>query len=740
MAAFDPDAYLAKKTSEPVAFDPDAYLASKPVLSEIPSARTRSWSDVPVEALMNLPSSAGKFVGDLFQAITSPVETAKGVLDLGAGALQNITPKGVKDFVNKFETNPEAAQRAVGVANAVGGEYAKRYGSVEGFKEVLATDPVAVISDFSTLLSGGAAATGKIAPGVSKALSTAAAYTNPMAPIAKGAEYGLGFAAKGIGGAIDSFQGQSASRRAAGIIRNALTEEGRTPTNLLAAQQAMQNAPQGATVRQALAPNVISPQVQYLGEYIESKTAPGRAMAIQEAQKTARQTKLKSVTPDLDAAEAIRSSTSAQLYGISDEALLPGRERQFKPVQVGETAQNVPRIDPITGQPVMVSVKPSDVATTVPSATTQRAVQVEVGRDSFNKPIYETRAVSSTQPKVTQTVTTDTITNTPILKQDVSIGGQPIYKHVLDGYKYDPQLSKLMERPAIQAAFDQAAIIAANKGLSMFTPTGELTGRGAHLVKLAIDDAINPTPGTPIAKNTASALQSARSQYLNWVENKVPAYKEARETFKLQSEPVNQAKVLQEMQKVLESPLDTGERATAFANVLGKGEKALLKKSTGEARYAELSDVLTPLQIKATDDVLKELVTDAKVVQQTRAGERAMKAIMDASSPIRTLPSFLDTKITLTNEMLKILRGRMNDKVLKELEKGFASTTNFNELIKKVPAADRIKVLQAMGQAKGQLSPTKLNILAQTENALESAREQQNNLAPQQTNQNALAR
>lgn len=594
--------------------------------NEIPTRR--NWSEVAGSALINLPSSAGKFVGDLFQAITSPVETAKGVLDLGAGALQNITPKGVRDFVNKFETNPEAAQRAVGVANAVGGEYAKRYGSVEGFKEVLATDPVAVISDFSTLLSGGAALTGKVAPGVSKALGTAAAYTNPMAPIAKGAEYGLGIAAKGVGGAIDSFRGQGASNRAARIVRNALTEEGRTPTNLLAAQRAIENAPEGATVRQALAPSVISPQIQYLGEYIESKTAPGRAMAIQEAQKSARQAKLKSVTPDLDAAEAIRSSTSAQLYGISDEAILPGVN--------------------------------------------------------------------------------------------------------------NPQLAKLMERPAIQAAFDQANVIAKNNGVELFTPSGELTGKGAHLVKLAIDDAINPTPGTPIAKNTASALRNARSEYLNWVESNVPAYKKARETFKLQSEPVNQAVVLKEMQKVLESPLDVGERATAFANVLGKGEKALLKKATGEARYTELSDILTPLQIKATDDVLKELATDAKVVQQTRAGERAMKAIMDASSPTKGLPSFLDTRVTLTNEMLKILRGRMNDKVLKELEKGFASSASFNDLIKRVPASDRIKVLQAMGQARGQLSPTKLNMWAQAEKALESSR--QNNLAPQQENQNALAR
>jgi len=159
----------------------DAAPAAAPT-GGIPGPR-RSWSDVAKEAYTNAPSSLMNLYTGLAQAITSPVQTAQGLLDVGAGALQNITPKVVKDFVNRFETNPEAAQRAVEAANAVGGEYAKRYGSVEGFKNALATDPAGVAADFSTLMTGGAAATAKVAPTVSKTMATAGRVTNPLAPV-----------------------------------------------------------------------------------------------------------------------------------------------------------------------------------------------------------------------------------------------------------------------------------------------------------------------------------------------------------------------------------------------------------------------------------------------------------------------------------------------------------------------------------------------------------------------------
>lgn len=102
--------------------------------SGIPKTR-RSFSDVPGEALANIGPSAVNFYKGLVTAITNPAQTAMGVLDVGAGALQNLLPKDLVDLVNRIDNNPEAAKRAVDTANAVGGMYKDRYGSVEALKK-----------------------------------------------------------------------------------------------------------------------------------------------------------------------------------------------------------------------------------------------------------------------------------------------------------------------------------------------------------------------------------------------------------------------------------------------------------------------------------------------------------------------------------------------------------------------------------------------------------------------------
>jgi hypothetical protein len=197
-------------TAAPSAFDLSTAQPTQSGGSEIPAAR-RSWSDVPGEAVSNLIPSAGKFGREMYEAVTSPIQTATSIRDLGWGALQNITPKVVSDFVARFETNPGAAKRAVEAANAFGGFYAERYGTVDGFKEALATDPVSVIGDFSALLSGGAGALTRVAPRAAKVLATTAKYTNPTAPLAAAAGYGIGMGAKAAGNLVDAMQGQATS-------------------------------------------------------------------------------------------------------------------------------------------------------------------------------------------------------------------------------------------------------------------------------------------------------------------------------------------------------------------------------------------------------------------------------------------------------------------------------------------------------------------------------------------------
>jgi hypothetical protein len=152
--------------------------------------------------LENVGPSYGKQVSGFVKAITQPVETVKGVLDIGAGALQNALPKALVDFVNKSET-PEAlaaGQKAIEVANAVGGEYKQKYGSLEALTNTLYTDPVGAVADLSMLLTGGASATGKLGlAGTSAKLGTAAAYTNPLTPVVKVGALPFQLAAKGTG-------------------------------------------------------------------------------------------------------------------------------------------------------------------------------------------------------------------------------------------------------------------------------------------------------------------------------------------------------------------------------------------------------------------------------------------------------------------------------------------------------------------------------------------------------------
>jgi len=154
----------------------------------VPVGRKRSWLDVPIEAVGNVVPSAINMASGVYEAVRHPIDTASNVLDVAAGGVYNVLPKEVVSFIDRFDSNPASKEHAIQMANAVGGMYKDRYGSEEAIKNTMATDPVGFAGDLATLFSGGAAAAGRIAPGVSNALATAAKYTNPMnvlTPVAK---------------------------------------------------------------------------------------------------------------------------------------------------------------------------------------------------------------------------------------------------------------------------------------------------------------------------------------------------------------------------------------------------------------------------------------------------------------------------------------------------------------------------------------------------------------------------
>lgn len=565
--------------------------------------RSYAVSEIPGAAASNVIKSGTEFVGGAAHAIAHPLQTLQGITDVVTGGAYNLMPKAIQSALNSMEQDPAAQKRAIDAANAAGGYLKDRFGSWDAIKRTLAEDPVGAAADLSTILSGGATATSRIAPAASKVIGVAAKYTNPLAPVTTAANYGLALGAKGAGNVVDAIMGERAATRASNLVRNALTEEGRAPQNLAAAQNALANAQPDMTVRQALA-DVTSPQVQYLGKTVESKTAPGQALSVQQAQETERMARLQAITPDLQAAETARRNVSKPFYNA---ATLP-----LTPINTAPLTQQLDTI---------LAANPGN------AKLVSALNQVKTGLESS----ASAQQVSS----------------------------------VLDNLK----------------------------------------------------DLIASKDNKFIVSNLVDVKKT--------IEQALPGYERAQQVFAAASPPVNQAKVLGAMQEVLTQPLGAGERALPFMTALGRGENALLKKATGATRYDDLSQVLSPQQMGVVKGIESELKRNAEVVRQTQAGADAMKIIMEANQSKFRLPSFLDVKVTVTNEVLDILKDKMSANVLKELEKGFASAKDFQTLLKKVPASQRLDVLRAFGQAN--LSPTKLNVITQTQNAL----------APE--NQNALA-
>lgn len=162
-----------------------------------------SWGDVAYNAAKNVIPSAGKLVGDYAQALLHPIDTAKAVADVGAGAIRagaaQVLPESVMSTLDNLGGAGENSQRAADAATAVGRFYGDRYGSMEGFKRSIAEDPVGVAADVSVPLTLGGAAAAR-APGVAGrvgAITRAAGEAlDPVMLAAKGAG-GAGKLARG---------------------------------------------------------------------------------------------------------------------------------------------------------------------------------------------------------------------------------------------------------------------------------------------------------------------------------------------------------------------------------------------------------------------------------------------------------------------------------------------------------------------------------------------------------------
>jgi hypothetical protein len=144
----------------------------------------------------------------------------------------------------------------------------------------------------------------------------------------------------------------------------------------------------------------------------------------------------------------------------------------------------------------------------------------------------------------------------------------------------------------------------------------------------------------------------------------------AQKKFAELSVPVNQSKVIGEMQKVIEKP-GGGERRGPFLSVVGKGEDALIKKTTGAPRYtdADLDKVLSPRQNKVKDAIASQFAGQERDKELASRGSEAFNKIIKTNESAPTLPGMIDKAVTIANAIIRRASGKGGAAVDKELSR-----------------------------------------------------------------------
>jgi len=154
------------------------------------------WDDVAAKAVFNLAPSTARMVGDIWDAVSNPIDTATTLTQVIGG--------GVRQALNQIPgvdvSNPENEKKF----DAVVDYFADKYGTTGGFKKALAEDPASILADISAVFTAGGTAAAKTLGTASKVgqiaegVATQAAKLDPLTALATTTVKGTQLAGKGI--------------------------------------------------------------------------------------------------------------------------------------------------------------------------------------------------------------------------------------------------------------------------------------------------------------------------------------------------------------------------------------------------------------------------------------------------------------------------------------------------------------------------------------------------------------
>lgn len=199
----------------------DEVLARVKAQSVADDMSNTSWGQVGLSAVQNIPGSAVEFAKSLAQPFMHPIDTAKSMADLNIGVQQKLDKAGTigqgakaalsaLDPVEGFMSSALSITKKLGIdvgdksgtVDALAKFFMDRYGSVAALKKTISTDPVGVLADAATVLSGGEAI-GARAPGIigetARAMGTVGRVIDPVSLGVKGVKVAANLRSGAVG-------------------------------------------------------------------------------------------------------------------------------------------------------------------------------------------------------------------------------------------------------------------------------------------------------------------------------------------------------------------------------------------------------------------------------------------------------------------------------------------------------------------------------------------------------------
>lgn len=653
-------------------------------VGELPGPRKYSLGEVPGAALRNLPKSTVEFAGNLVSPIIHPVNTFMGLGDVLGGVMEPITP----DILY----GKEALQKAKAARSGFADFLAERYGGTEALKRTMAEDPVGFLGDLSTVLTGGtgvvklagkgqrAITGGGVIPleqSLVSGLNTAAKYTNPLTPVAAGGKYAYGKLVP------------EAEKTAAAITRKAAGEDLDTIRAILNQDKS------GLTVADLLA-DLDRNQIHALGELARTKDTTNFYSKLDKFRKQSQETTLNNLAGGATNTEILNNLAKSK-QALTD-VTTPMRETNLAAANTGKLKQGLEQQATTLGE--VAANKVDDVrrftaARDRLSTAGAKRGAAETGRPTPNKYTLEGE-MSDAAERVATRAAEDSLKYGEgarfAQRRADSLAAEGLTPLDTDGVIRD--INAKLNNPKIGVSDVNRKVLTtvANKIKEWTARNGGVIDVNAlyEIRKGTVNEVIESLGKDP--KTSAKYAAKLLGEVRPLIDDAIikaggTGWKDYLDTFSHGMDVINQRKMAQVARDLYKKSPDEfvalvrGERPDLVEQIFGSGRIDLKAEMGGK--------------FQVLDNVAHELERASKVTAGAEKGAAHLKDIVKQETPTLRIP-FFGLKATVGNAVLKELSGRINDKTMQILERGFQSGKNFEDMLNEVPFGDRGRVYNAL--------------------------------------------